>query len=1117
MLVLLQTHVYGQVYGKAGVLNLSYNKISNKDGLLNDAVQAIAQDASGFMWFGGYGLQRYDGHKLKTFLTTAQVPVITYITPDNSDNLYIGGNLDQANVRNLYCFNTTTNKLYKFPDSIVIRGSKVPLHLLHPPLCAPDGTIWLALKPSSYGIIKPGTKQIEIVSNTWPLKGNITYRTNFQLIEGRYIWQANTEDGVYCVDIASKCIINASNSSQPIFSVAINKPISCTKTSNEEFWIISNTNDQIATHFTQQCKQRADYRFPYQQQKGKSISTYLQQIVTDRHGDVWLIPGERVGIAKFNNQTSTFDYQYTSTANDKALFDYFDIGEAGVSVFFDKQNNLWYPGAGVLMASTKKPLINNISTEEIVNAVYSDTDLLPIAKHSTPSSIVQMSNGDVFVSYYGAGLVKFDSSMASATSIKLPASISPLLWQCVPINDKQLIISEQNGKLYSFDTRSQQVRHLNSTNSKMLITTYCKVQDGMLCGLYDGSLQVLLPNATLGKKYHVSSGQGAINSLYASNNYVYIACTNGSLHKLDLATGSTTQVYKQQSSGDFEINDISSYKVNALLLSTTDGMQIFNTIDNTLKPLQHQGIAQLGTCFSAQYNAIKKLWYVATAQHGLCSYNPETNRMDAIQYQAGNTTQQCAKANILLAGGDLLFARQRGLYHIPPAASTKLLEWPVHLCEFTANGTDMTKAAGKRLEVDSKAGEISIAFGNFNYAQSSTVQYETFLQGLDTAWQVNRSNTINLKGLRPGHYALNVRYHYGDGNYSASYKIVRFSILPPLYQRWWFMALVLLASIAIIYWYMRKRNKQALAAQALETKALKGQLELEQVSNYFSVSLTSINDIDTVLQDVANNLIHKLDFDNCTIYLWNADKTILERRAGKSIRGEADNTDPSLFNIAPKQGFIGAVAETATPLLISDTSKDPRYITFDAHNLSEVVVPIIYNHQVLGVINCEHPEANYYTEQHSNMLQTIATITANKIKAVEAQQQVNTQQQALHEMKERLLQVELEALRSQMNPHFIFNSLNSINGFIVENNTKQASAYLTKFAKLIRLILDNSKQNEIPLSKEIEALRIYIALEAVRFRDKFSSSFEVDDNVNQDQFMLPPTSLQPYVENAIWH
>lgn len=111
----------------------------------------------------------------------------------------------------------------------------------------------------------------------------------------------------------------------------------------------------------------------------------------------------------------------------------------------------------------------------------------------------------------------------------------------------------------------------------------------------------------------------------------------------------------------------------------------------------------------------------------------------------------------------------------------------------------------------------------------------------------------------------------------------------------------------------------------------------------------------------------------------------------------------------------------------------------------------------------------------------------------------------------------LKSMRSQMNPHFIFNALNSVNSFIAVNDERNANRYLSEFSVLMRSVLENSDEDFIPLAKEIELLELYVKLEYNRFKDKFDYTVEVDKSIDLDQFSIPPMLLQPYIENAIWH
>lgn len=132
-------------------------------------------------------------------------------------------------------------------------------------------------------------------------------------------------------------------------------------------------------------------------------------------------------------------------------------------------------------------------------------------------------------------------------------------------------------------------------------------------------------------------------------------------------------------------------------------------------------------------------------------------------------------------------------------------------------------------------------------------------------------------------------------------------------------------------------------------------------------------------------------------------------------------------------------------------------------------------------------------------------------------QQIRRKERDKAKRNVEVARLELKALRAQMNPHFIFNSLNSIQHFILEREETSAVKYLNKFAKLIRIILNNSEKPSITLREELEALQLYLELEQLRFSDKFTFEIHIGEGVDIDYHEVPPLILQPYVENAILH
>ena len=119
--------------------------------------------------------------------------------------------------------------------------------------------------------------------------------------------------------------------------------------------------------------------------------------------------------------------------------------------------------------------------------------------------------------------------------------------------------------------------------------------------------------------------------------------------------------------------------------------------------------------------------------------------------------------------------------------------------------------------------------------------------------------------------------------------------------------------------------------------------------------------------------------------------------------------------------------------------------------------------------------------------------------------------------QKQMEELKMTALQSQMNPHFLFNSLNSINNFVLKNEIEKASDYITKFSRLIRVILKSSSSVTIPLAEELEILALYVKLEQMRINGGFEYKVSIDPTLNLEEVKVPPLFLQPYIENSIWH
>lgn len=274
-----------------------------------------------------------------------------------------------------------------------------------------------------------------------------------------------------------------------------------------------------------------------------------------------------------------------------------------------------------------------------------------------------------------------------------------------------------------------------------------------------------------------------------------------------------------------------------------------------------------------------------------------------------------------------------------------------------------------------------------------------------------------------------------------------------------------------------------------------------------------------MLWDVSKNLIGKLGFEECMIYLWNDDKTVLIQRAGYGLKGDMRiGENKNMYHIPKGKGIVGAAAESRECILVNDTSKDPRYFSADEKIMfSELCVPVIYNNDLIGVINTEHSKKKFFTPRHLTVLTTIASLCAEKIDKINAGRQAREKEIELLVLNKDLATSQLTALRSQMNPHFLFNAMNSIQQFILKGDTENANLYISKFSVLLRKVLYSSQQDFITIDQETELLGLYMDIEQLRMGENFSYSIKVDEEIEADACKIPGMLLQPFVENALKH
>ena len=460
---------------------------------------------------------------------------------------------------------------------------------------------------------------------------------------------------------------------------------------------------------------------------------------------------------------------------------------------------------------------------------------------------------------------------------------------------------------------------------------------------------------------------------------------------------------------------------------------------------------------------------------------------------------------------ELLWGTERGLQYFYPDKLLKQtigLTTTINRVETRDIVTDITKSVDYNLS--STDNYVTFYFSTIDYSQHLRTFYEYMLEGLDKNWiKVTDQNFVRYSSLPTGKYIFKVRASNDGKLWAAATNTVTITIAKPIWQQTWFKILAFLVSLLLVWfvvqYYRHKQTKQ------------KEELETEVVINYFASRINVHRKTEDILWDIAKNCISKLNFEDCVIYLIDEKRKVLVQKAAYGPKNPVDFTIHKPIEIPMGKGIVGAVAQSGKSELVHNTETDSRYIVDDERRFSEIAVPIIIDDEIAGVIDSEHSRKHFFTQKHLGILTTVAALCASQMQRTRAEEEKQKAKIELLENKQRAVESRLQSLRLQMNPHFLFNALNSIQQMILANEEMVATKYLSRFSKLLRTILVHSDNETVTLKEEIEILNLYVELESVRFKDKFTYTIICDEDIDVDEIKVPTLLIQPFVENAIWH
>ena len=1111
--------------------NYTFRHLDQTDGLLHNSVLSIGQDAKGYMWIlTANGLQRYDGNRFINYAGIVNNPSSIY---SNGAELYVDKDKNVVWVSKqpmIEKLDLLTNRLVVYNTDDLLKDQSgfetYTNEKKNPVLLGSKGVF----------IYDDSAKKfLPTLVNIYPssVKNSVSMATD---TAGKQTWVAawnqlllfdSKMKKVYSMGYnptGHPLLRQLKNLDNPSFRIIL-------LDTRQDLWMGSWS--EYLYHYDKRTKKLSVYSLAaikkkqYDKQNTDAI-LLSSAMFEDNHQNLW-VGTENAGLLKYDRQKNNFDFIISDKNSSQTLQYNYRI----FCIFQDREENIWL--------GTDKGISIFNPYRQYLQAIHFDENSTASLPKNEIDCFIQTINGDILVGTWGGGITVFDSDWHFKKNIVLPGTYeSNLLWCFLQNDDGSIWAGCQHGYIHIYDpiTGAIQTIHPPEMNN---YTIRCAAKDkkgNMWMGLNNG--KIVKWDRAENKFYPYNDGTKK-NLLLAPVQYIFIdeqqrcwVSTEKGFKQFDLDKRSYTTTWLPDKNDAHAILGITSKGIeqlddSTLLVGTIyGGLNIFNTNKKTFSHLTVSNGFPSDNVYALKKDTAGYIWF--TTDYDIYKFKPADKKYIRYNIQPGtmNSAFKLPEFYALQDGRWLTtseteiisFHSQKNAFYSSHQSKAEITGFKVFDSTLFI---DSILASKKAVQLTYQQNFLTIEFAVLNFSNIQHNKYYYRLSNVDHDWVMSDTkNFASYTNLQPGEYVFSVKTENDqDESAATSFKII---IAPPFWQTGWFRSIILFCVVLLVYLVVKWRERNIklietgkLKVQQLNAQQYKNKLELEQIINFFSSSLIDKNTVEDVLWDVAKNLIGRLGFVDCMIYLWNEDKTRMIQKAGFGPKGSIEEINKRPFDVLPAQGVVGYVMEHKEAVLIPDTTMDSRYRADEMERLSEIAVPLLYSNELIGVIDSEHPEKNYYTPEHLHILNTIATLMANKIKSIEAEQMLQRTQIEMYSMNEQLSKAKLEALRAQMNPHFIFNCLNSIDNLIQMDEKEKATLYLSKFARLIRSILENAANNVVSCWKDIETLQIYLELESLRFDNKFSYQLKIGDEVLNGDYKVPPLIVQPFVENAIHH
>lgn len=489
-------------------------------------------------------------------------------------------------------------------------------------------------------------------------------------------------------------------------------------------------------------------------------------------------------------------------------------------------------------------------------------------------------------------------------------------------------------------------------------------------------------------------------------------------------------------------------------------------------------------------------------------YDPDNKKFavyeEGMGFSHAGYRMRCAYAS---QTGEMFWGTDKGIIYFYPDQMNRSITALSPIIHSLQSGNEIfrfTAASNLQFPYNSSSFLFNFFSGELTGDKKNKLLFR--LQGFDDDWKTPSSTgQATYSKLPPGKYTFEVKASRDGINWKMAAYPVHIRILAPWWQSSWFRLLcvaLFLMLCSLLFIFYRKRKKAN---------------EIQQTIDYFANSAYEHSSAGDIFLDICRNCISRLGFEDCVIYVPDEEQRVLVQQAafGPKNKGQGEIANPIIIPMGA--GIVGYVASSQQAEIIPDTATDKRYIVDDERRLSELTVPVIHEGKLLAIIDSENRKRNFFTKDHLRALQSIASLCAAKISRSMAFEAMRKSREELLLLNMKMAETKFLNLRLQMNPHFLFNSLSSIQHLIVSGQTQKAYRYLTVFSNFLRSLLNFADKNFILLEQEIKIMTMYIELESLRFDDSFIWEIKTDDSLLQEVVTVPSLLIQPFAENAIWH